>query len=279
MSQALDELRNIALLAHGSAGKTSLAEAILFKAGITKRIGRVEDGNTVMDFEPEELKRNTSISSGFCQYTWKKHTINLIDTPGDQNFFSDTKLSMQAADAVVLLVDAVDGVKVQTEQAWDFTADLNMPCIIFINKLDRERADFSRTLEDISNCLDLKPITLHLPIGKEETFKGIVDLVSMKSYIYDEQGNVTKGDIPDDMQSQVESEKEKLIEDVAEADDALIERYLEGETLSDEDIKNALKKGVLSRVFVPVLCGAAVKNIGIDTLHGHHQQRHAITGR
>lgn len=265
MSEVLDELRNIVFLAHGGAGKTSLAEAILFKAGITNRIGRVEDGNTVMDFEPEELKRNSSISSGFCQYAWKKHTVNLIDTPGDQNFFSDTKLSMQAADAAVVLVDAVDGVKVQTEQAWDFASDLHLPCIIFINKLDRERADFSRTLQDISDCLDLRPITLHLPIGKEEDFKGIVDLVSMKSYIYDEEGNVTKGDIPEDMQDLVDAEKEKLIEDVAEADDDLIERYLEGETLSDEDIKSALRKGVIARVFVPVLCGAAVKNIGIDT--------------
>ncbi|MDX2445725.1 MAG: elongation factor G [Desulfobacterales bacterium] len=264
MSAAFDELRNIVFLAHGGAGKTSLAEAILFKAGVTNRIGRVEDGNTVMDFEPEELKRNSSISSGFCQYDWKKHTVNLIDTPGDQNFFSDTKLSMQAADAAVVLVDAVDGVKVQTEQAWEFAADIHLPCIIFINKLDRERADFSRTLEDISNCLDLKPITLHLPIGKEDNFKGIVDLVTMKSYTYDEDGNVTKGDIPEDMQDLVDTEKEKLIEDVAEADDELIERYLEGETLSDEDIKSALRKGVISRVFVPVLCGAAVKNIGVD---------------
>ena len=264
MSEATSELRNIALLAHGGAGKTSLAEAILFKAGTTNRIGRVEDGTTVMDFEPEELKRNASISSGFCQYVWKKHTVNLIDTPGDQNFFSDTKLSMQGADAGVLLVDAVDGVKVQTEQAWDFADELNLPCIIFINKLDRERADFSRTLQDISSCLDLKPITLHLPIGKEDDFKGIVDLVSMKSYIYDEDGKVTRGDIPADMQDQVDSEKEKLIEDVAEADDELIERYLEGETLSDEDIRSALRKGVISRVFVPVLCGAAIKNIGID---------------
>jgi elongation factor G len=264
MSEALDELRNIAFVAHGGAGKTSLAEAILFKAGITNRIGRVEDGNTVMDFEPEELKRNASISSGFCQYAWKKHIVNLIDTPGDQNFFSDTKLSMQAADAVVLLVDAVDGVKVQTEQAWEFATEFQLPGIIFINKLDRERADFTRTLQDIAECLDLKPITLHIPIGKEDDFRGIVDLVSMKSYVYDEDGNVTKGDIPEDMQDQVDSERETLIEDVAEADDDLIERYLEGETLSDDDIKTALKKGILSRVFVPVLCGSAIKNIGVD---------------
>jgi elongation factor G len=264
MSAVLDELRNIALVAHGGAGKTSLAEAILFKAGVTNRIGRVEDGNTVMDFEPEELKRTTSISSGFGQYAWKNHTVNLIDTPGDQNFFSDTKLCMQAADAAVILVDAVDGVKVQTEQAWEFATDYKLPCTIFINKLDRERADFSRALQDAIDCFDLKPITLQLPIGKEEDFKGLVDLVGMKAYLYDENGKASQGDIPADMQEQVDAEREKLIEDVAEADDELIERYLEGETLSDEDIHTALRKGVISRFFVPVLCGSATQNIGID---------------
>ncbi len=264
MSATSDQLRNIALVAHGGAGKTSLAEAMLYKAGVTNRIGRVEDGNTVMDFEPEELKRTSSISSGFGQLPWKKHFINLIDTPGDQNFFSDTKLCMQAADAAVVLVDAVDGVKVQTEQAWEFATDFKLPCAIFINKLDRERADFSRTLQDAVDCFDLKLITLQLPIGKEENFKGIVDLVSMKAYTYDENGKASSGDIPPDMQDQVEAEREKLIEDVAEADDELIERYLEGETLSDEDINTALRKGVISRTFVPVFCGAATQNVGVD---------------
>ncbi len=264
MSAASDQLRNIALVAHGGAGKTSLAEAMLYKAGVTNRIGRVEDGNTVMDFEPEELKRTASISSGFGQLPWKKHHINIIDTPGDQNFFSDTRLCMQAAEAAVVLVDAVDGVKVQTEQAWEFATDFEMPCAIFINKLDRERADFSRTLQDAVNCFDLKLITLQLPIGKEDDFKGIVDLVSLKAYTYDENGKASSGDIPAEMQDQVEAEREKLIEDVAEADDELIERYLEGETLSDEDIHAALRKGVISRTFVPVFCGAATKNIGVD---------------
>ena len=142
MSETIDKSRNIALVAHGGAGKTSLAEVILFKTGVTKRIGRVEDGNTVMDFEPEELKRNASLSSGFGQYVWNKHTVTIIDTPGDQNFFTDTKLCMQAADGAVVLVDAVDGVKVQTEQAMEFAKDFNTPCMIFVNKLDRERADF-----------------------------------------------------------------------------------------------------------------------------------------
>ena len=264
MSETIENSRNIALVSHGGAGKTSLAEVILFKTGVTKRIGRVEDGNTVMDFEPEELKRNASLSSGFGQYVWDKHTVTIIDTPGDQNFFTDTKLCMQAADSAVVLVDAVDGVKVQTEQAMEFAKDFNTPCMIFINKLDRERADFARTLQDITDSLELKPITLQLPIGSEENFKGVVDLVAMKAYTYDESGRATAGDIPGDMQDQVESEREKLIEDVAEADDELIERYLEGEELSDEEIKNALKTGVLSRTFAPVLCGSAIKGIGID---------------
>ena len=135
MSEKVDKLRNIALVAHGGAGKTSLAEVMLYKAGVTNRIGRVEDGNTAMDFEPEELKRQSSISSAFHQFEWKKNTVNLIDTPGDQNFFNDTLFSMQAADCALVVIDAVDGIKVQTELAWDFAKDLGLPCIIFINKI------------------------------------------------------------------------------------------------------------------------------------------------
>jgi elongation factor G len=149
-----DKLRNIALVAHGGAGKTSLAEVMLFNVGITNRQGKVEEGNTVMDYEPEELKRQTSISASFAQVPWKKHTLSLIDTPGDQNFFTDTKLCVQAADGVVVLVDAVDGVKVQTEQAWEFATDLNLPSIIFINKLDRERADFQRAFNDAKETFE-----------------------------------------------------------------------------------------------------------------------------
>ena len=171
---------------------------------------------------------------------------------------------MQAADGAVMLVDAVDGIKVQTEQAWEFAKEFDQPCMIFINKLDRERADFSRTLQDITDSLDLKTVTLQLPIGKEENFTGVVDLVGMAAYAYDTEGKPSKVDIPSDMQDLVDSEREKLIEDVAEADDELIERYLEGETLSDDDIKSALRKGTLSKTFVPVLCGSATKNIGVD---------------
>ncbi|MBW2337957.1 MAG: GTP-binding protein, partial [Deltaproteobacteria bacterium] len=184
MSEKVESLRNIALVAHSGAGKTSLAETMLYDSGTIKRIGRVEDGNTALDFEPEELKRTikrigrvedgntaldfepeelkrtSSISSGFHQFNWKKHTVNLIDTPGDQNFFSDTLNCQQAADGVVVVVDAVDGVKVQTEQAWEFAKQFDQPCAIFINKLDRERADFSRAFQDAADIFEPKPIIL-----------------------------------------------------------------------------------------------------------------------
>ena len=266
MSEKVESLRNIALVAHSGAGKTSLAEAMLYNSGTIKRLGRVEDGNTAMDFEPEELKRLSSISTGFHQYDWKKSTVTIIDTPGDQNFFSDTLSCQQAADGALVVIDAVDGVKVQTEQAWEFAKDFDQPCMIFINKLDRERADFSRAFQDAAGIFEPKPIILQLPIGAEADFKGVIDLISGKAYIYDADGKAQKSDIPADMQELVASEKEKLIENIAEADDELIERYLEGEELGEEDLRAALRKGTLTRTFVPVVCGSATKNIGIDLL-------------
>jgi elongation factor G len=262
-----DKLRNIALIAHGGAGKTSLAEAMLFKTGATTRQGRTEDGNTFMDYEPEELKRQTSISTSFAQIEWNKHTISIMDTPGDQNFFTDTKLSMYAADSAVVVVDAVDGVKVQTEQAWEFAKNYTLPLMILVNKLDRERADFQRALQDCQESFGApKPIIVQLPIGAEANFKGVIDLISMKAFTYDGKGKATATDIPAEMQDEAQSERESFIENVAEADDALIEKYLEGETLSDDEIKAALRKGIRERTFVPVLCGSATQNIGVDLM-------------
>lgn len=266
MSEKLDKLRNIALVGHGSSGKTSLSEVILFKTGIIKRLCRVEDGNTAMDFEPEELKRLISISSGFHTLNWKKNIISLIDTPGDQNFFTDTINCMQAVDGALVVIDAVDGVKVQTEMAWDYADQFGLPRIIFINKLDRERADFFRTFKDAAEIFKPKPIILQLPIGSESGFKGVVDLISMKSYIYDSDGKATIGDIPADMLEAANKEKEALIENIAEADDTLIEKYLEGTDISDDEIKSALKQGTISKTFVPVICGSAINGIGIDLL-------------
>ena len=262
----IDQLRNVVLVAHGGAGKTSLAEAVLLQAGVIKRRGHVEDGNTVMDFEPEEIKRQSSISTGLHQYVWNKHVSNIIDTPGDQNFFADTKSCMQGADSAVVVLDVVDGVKVQTEQAWNFAEDLKMPCVIFINKLDRERADFFRAFKDASKCFETKPIALQLPIGSEESFKGVVDLIGNTAYIYNAEGERKETDVPVDMKESVEKERETLVENIAETDDELLERYLEGESIPEEDIRAALRKGTLSRSFVPVLCGSAINSIGVDLL-------------
>ncbi len=266
MTEMVDKLRNIALVGHGNSGKTSLAEAMLFKAGATKRLGRVEDGNTAMDFEPEELKRGITISSGFHQFAWKKHTINLMDTPGDQNFFSDTRTTMQAADGVAVVIDAIDGVKVQTEQAWEFAEEFNLPCMIFINKIDKERSDFRKAFEDAAEMFSPKPILLQLPIGAEADLTGVVDLVTMKAYITDENGKTTMGAIPDDLADEAEAAREELVENVAEADDALLEKYLEGEPLTDEEFLAGLRKGVARRAFAPVLCGASTRLIGIEAL-------------
>jgi elongation factor G len=263
----VSKLRNIALVAHNGAGKTSLAEAILFKAGAISRLGRIEQGNTAMDFEPEEVKRQSSISSAFHQFTWQKHSVFLTDTPGDQNFFSDTRASMQSADGALVVVDGVDGVRFQAEQAWEFANEFEMPCAIFINKLNKDRSEYERTFDDVvESFASPRPIKVQLPIGAAEGFKGVVDLVAMKAYFFDEDGNMTAGDIPAGMADEVEAEREALIENVAEADDALIERYLEGEDVTQQEIEAALRKGTVERIFAPVLCGAATGLQGIEPL-------------
>ncbi|MCF8028091.1 MAG: elongation factor G [Desulfobacteraceae bacterium] len=262
-----EHLRNIALIGHGGSGKTSLAEALLHNAGASKRFGSVDAGNAVMDFEAEELKRRSSISTAFHPFSWKQRKINLIDTPGDQNFFSDTRLCMQAADSALVVIDAVDGIKVQSEQAWEYADEFDLPRVIFINKVDRERADFSKAFNDAVEIFSPKPIILQLPIGQEADFKGVVDLVNMKAWVY-EDGKAKATDIPADMQETAEAERETLIENIAEADDELVEKYLEGETLSDEEMLAALRKGTLEKVFVPVMCGSATLNIGVDLLAG-----------
>ena len=266
MGKSIKELRNVALVGHGGSGKTSLAEALLFRGGVTVRLGRVDDGNSVMDFEPEEIQRKVSITSAFHQYGWKKHQVNVIDTPGDANFFSDTRACLQGADGAIVVVEATDGVKVQTEQAWDVLDQLSMPRLVFINKLDRERADFMGTFKEVAEIFQPKPVLVQLPIGAEENFQGIVDLITQKAYLYDKDGKPRAEDIPADMKDQVASEREALMENIAEADDALLEKYLEGEPLTDEELVQGLRAGALASAFVPVLCGSAAKNIAVDLL-------------
>ncbi len=263
-----NRLRNVALIAHGKAGKTTLAEAMLFDGGTSDRLGRVDDGSSLMDFEPEEIKRSMTINSSFHHLEWDKHKISLIDTPGDANFILDTKNSLQAADGAVLVLDAVSGVEVQTEKVWGFAAQAGLPRIFFVSKMDRERANFNRCLADIQKVLSPKAIPVEIPIGAESSFAGVVDLMTLKARKYgnDLSGKFTEGEIPADIKEEVKAAREKLVEAIAESDDALLEKYLEGQELSPEDLSKALRKGVLNRSIFPVLCGSGMKNIGAQPL-------------
>jgi elongation factor G len=267
MDKNLDKTRTIGLVAHSGAGKTSLGEAILYTGKATDRLGRVDDNTSVLDFEAEELKRHLTINTSFHHYEWKKHKVFLADTPGDENFIADTFASLQVLDGLVIVVDAVDGVKVQTERIWQAAESLRIPCLIVVNKLDRERADFQKTLDSIVNLLATRPVPLTLPLGQGETFKGVVSLLHHKAFEYAHgQGEGKEVPIPPEMADEVQLQREKLIEFLAEGDDALIEKYLDGQELTLEELALGLRKGVLHRLFTPVFCISALKNIGIDLL-------------
>ncbi len=265
MKEEYGKIRTFALVAHAGAGKTSLGEAMLFTSGATTRLNKVDQGNSVLDFEPEEVKRKITINSAFYTFEWNKHTFNLIDTPGDFNFIAETQMALHGADGVVVLVDAVDGVKVQTEKVWEIADALEHPRFIFISKIDRDRADFQRTVEDIQSNFGDICVPFMLPIGSGEDFKGVVDVLHAKAFLYKEEetGKFEIVDVPDELADQVEQYKEQIIERVAEADDELLEKYLEGEELSSEEIESGIKKAVASHKLVPITCGSGVANIGI----------------
>lgn len=261
-------LRNVALIAHGKAGKTTLAEAILFDGGQTDRLGRVDEGSSIMDFEPEEIKRNLTISSSFHYVEWNKHKINIVDTPGDANFIMDTKNSLQAVDGALIVVDAVSGVEVQTEKVWEYAGQFALPRIFFISKVDRERANFFQALADIQKILTPQAIPLQIPVGAEESFAGVIDLLSMEAIFFENNlsGKMRTGEIPADLKGEAQKAREKLIEAIAESDDALLEKYLDGQELAATDLVQALRKGVLHKAIFPVLCGSGLKNMGIQPL-------------
>ncbi|MDZ7697107.1 MAG: elongation factor G [Deltaproteobacteria bacterium] len=268
MEKNNEQLRNVALIAHGGSGKTSLAEAMLLNGKATNRLGKVDDGSSNFDFEPEEIKRKTTLSTAFHHLDWKKVRINIIDTPGEDNFLSDTKLALQAADGAVLVVDATAGVKVGTEKVWGFADEQELPRIVFINRLDRERADFYQTLEMISQNFETNVTPLFLPIGAEDNFSGVVDLIKMKAYTCkkDGSGAFETGDIPSDMDDIVAEWREKMVENTVEANDALMEKYLEGEEISDQEIEGTLVQGIKSGLLTPVACGSALLNMGVPQL-------------
>lgn len=262
----IQSIRNLALVGHGDCGKTSIGEAMIYNIGDTSRIGTIEAGNTVLDFHDEEVARKITISTSFYPLAWKKFNLTLIDTPGYADFILETKASLRSADGVVVVIDALAGVEVMTEKVMDFVDELELPRIFFINKLDRDNADIETALESIKEAFG-RPLVLNYPIGKESGFEGIVDLLGGVAYKFPGDGKkVEKVDIPADMQDTIEAARAEMIENIAETDEALMEKFFADEELTREELSAALKKAVLARDVLPVFCGSALKNIGIQTL-------------
>ncbi len=260
-------IRNLVLVGHSGAGKTSLTEALLFAAGAINRMGRVEDGNTVSDHDPEEVRRGISVSLSLAPFEWDGVKVNVLDAPGYADFIGDVKGALRAADACLFVVSAVDGVEVQHEVVWEMAAEAGLPRAFFVNKLDRERASFDRTLEELTKAFGTQVAPIQLPIGEEHEFGGVIDLLSRRAYRYQAGGpRGTEGEWPEDLAAKAEPYREKLAEAVAEADDSLLEKYLEEGELSPEEIARGVKAGLAEAKFAPVMVGAATKPVGADRL-------------
>ncbi len=258
-------IRNIAFLGHGGSGKTALTEAILFSTKLINRMGKVEDGNTVSDFDKEETTRGISIGTSSIPVEWRDHKINILDTPGYFDFIGEVQSTLKAADGAVILVDASNGVEVGTEKSWDFVTDSEKPAFVFINKMDRENIDFDKVLNDLKEKFGNKITPFQIPLGENENFIGDINIVKMVAEEYDGKGYSEKP-IPEDLMDRVNPIREMLLESVAESDEALLEKYFEGEAFTEEEIQEGLRKGILSGDIVPVLCGSSTNNIGALSL-------------
>jgi elongation factor G len=263
---AMGKIRNVAFLGHGDSGKTSLAEAMLFNTGDIKRMGRVNEGNTASDFEPDEQKRGISVSATPLVLEWKDFKINLLDTPGFADFIGEVTSTLRIIDGAVFVISAVAGVEVQTELIWKMADEFGYPRIVFINKMDRENASFQRCLEQLQQLYGSRVVPFQLPIGEEHDFRGVVDLVTAKAYVYGDDGKAKETEVPEDMSEQVQAGRDKVIEGAAETSDAIMEKYLEGEELGEEEVLSALLSGVSQGIIVPVLCGSSTHNIAVDLL-------------
>jgi len=262
------ETRNIAILSHGSAGKSSLADAMLFAGGAVAVRGSVDTDTSVFMHEPEEIARKITITSSFGFVDWKGVRINIIDTPGYINFLEEIKGTLRAADGAIVIVSALSGVKAETEKIYKFACDYEIPRIAFVSKLDKERADFFRAIGDMEKYFCKNALVLQLPIGLEDSFRGVIDLIKMKALFFttDENGKTEEKDIPGTMQQDASLYRKKLVEQIAESDDSLLEKYLDKGDLSQEDLIAGLKHGTLGGGLLPVLCGSPVKNMGIQQL-------------
>jgi elongation factor G len=262
------DIRNVALVGHGHSGKTSLVAGLLYSMGATGRLARVDEGATITDFDDEEIARKITISTAVAAGEWNRKKINLLDTPGFNIFINDTKASMAAADSALVLIDGVAGVEVQTEKVWSFCEDFQLPRAIVINKLDRERSSFDRALESVQSFFGRTAIPVHLPLGSEKSFNGVVDLVRMKSYIYtpDGDGKGKESDIPVDLADAAKAAHEALVEMVAEGNDAFLEEFFDTGTLPVEHILDGLRDAIRQRRIYPVLCTSALHNVASDLL-------------
>lgn len=261
----INNIHNTVLLSHGGAGKTSLAEAAYFNSGAIGRLGKVDDGTSASDYEPEEIKRKISINLSLLPCEWKEHKINILDAPGYMDFVGEVKAGIRVSEGAVLVICAASGIEVGTELNWGYVEEAKLPRIIFVNKMDRENADFPKVVEDIRAKFGNKCVPLQVAIGSHTTFEGIVDLLTMKAYTGSGKDQ-KEGDIPDSLKPLVDSYREMLIESVAEVDDTLIEKYLGGEEISQDELLKALQEGVTSGTVFPILAGSALVNIGVSRL-------------
>ncbi len=265
-SYPTESIRNIVLVGHGGAGKTSVAEALLFCSGATTRMGKVADGNTVTDFEEEEIRKGVSISTALAPIEWKDHKINILDAPGYADFIGEMRAAMQVADLAVFVVSGVEGLEVQTQAAWNFAEELGLPRVIFINKLDRENSSFRRTLEQLREAFGIGVAPLALPLGREHDFRGVISVIDAGAFSYDDAGGVTEEPVPDDRKERLTEVRTSLLDSVAETNDELLERYLDGGELTREEIVGALHDGLAEATIFPVFVGASTKLIGLDRL-------------
>src|ERR1700693_6647173 len=258
------DIRNVGVVGHGHSGKTSLTAALLFSTGGSTRLTRADEGNTITDFDDEEVQRKITISTALAFVEWKKIKINVLDTPGFNIFINDTRAALVASDSALVLVDGVAGVEVQTEKVWDIANSYNLPRALVINKLDRERSSFDRALESVQSFFGRTAIPVHLPVGSEKSFNGVVDLVRMKAYIYtpDGDGKGKESDIPADLADGAKAAHEALVEMVAEGNDAFLEEFFDTGTLPVEHILDGLRDAIRQRRMFPVLCASGGPNSG-----------------
>ncbi len=259
----LENIRNLALLSHAGAGKTSLTEAILFATGAINRLGKVDEGTTTSDYDPIEAKHRISINLSVLPCQWQKTKINLLDTPGYSDFVAEVKAAVRVSDGALIVVCAASGVEVGTEQVWAYSEEASLPRLLLVNKMDRENADFNRVVKELQTKFGAKCLPVQLPLGAHTTFQGIADLLTKKSYTGTD---AKEGEIPAALQSQVDSLRGKLVEAIAEVDDTLLEKYLGGKELSQEELSEGLRRAVLAGKIVPILVGSALQNIGVGLL-------------